>query len=520
MCKQKLTLVTGQSGTAIKKSLEKLGYKYCSVEDTIKNISNIPLNEFFTKPLYIQYRLWEQAFLSIIKNEINNKGIDILTFHASYYHQTKREQFSPVNIRLIFEILKENNLEIDKVIVFIDDIYDVLKRLMDKGQMFDHLLDKEKFSKKDAIYQAIFSIITLLQWREIEICTSRMIANIFKSNIYIIATKHPTFMIKRIFERKKEDLQIFYLSHPISEIRRIARNRLANFIGELNLLIRYLLQNENVVIFYPTSIDEKIIEQKTISHKNYFIPQLGQRWDLPYADKQLLCVEIKEELNTIPPLNPQHYNLKKNDYEKISRCLELLDKFIHQRQILSRDYSLVEQCRNGVIAIRPYFNGERSDGMINELEHNFQLMKKDKTRSFYVFTTLEDNDKYKIEKFIRRFVGDNENILKNVKRKWIKEEFILRKKRNPEILQKLKNEVVGQDFDFTKIQTIDNWRGDYLGKKSIAEQQVIKTLRHEINKDEIGKNIKELKDKTRTTYKFIDDANIDQIRNFLETYIT
>jgi len=50
----------------------------------------------------------------------------------------------------------------------IDDIYDVYRRLIEEGQMFEDIIDK-RMDPVDAIFVSIKNIFALLSWREMEI---------------------------------------------------------------------------------------------------------------------------------------------------------------------------------------------------------------------------------------------------------------------------------------------------------------------------------------------------------------
>jgi len=536
MNEDNIVIVTGQPGTGIKESLKKLKIHYISIEDMIEEIikdssrmQNILGNNqilihdfknFLNQIQDIQCRIWKEAFLSSLR-EIEQsfkkkEKIRVLTFHSIYYHQAKREKYSPVDFKLINNVLSNQNIKIEKVIVFIDDIYDVLRRLMQKGHMFDYLLDENSTSKKEAIFEAIFSLISLLHWREMEISLSRTIANLVGADFFVVATKHPSFMIKKLIEEPTDRLEIFYLSHPISEVRKISKKVLTDFVGKINLICKALI-SKGKIVFFPTSIDEKRIKVKTnsIEGKVYLEPNLDGRWDPPYK-KRALSPKIKNK-KEINPLNPQNFQLneKENDYIEISRCLELLDKFIHERQIISRDYSLIEQCKDGIIAIRPFFNGVRSSGMIGEIKYNFLLKRNNENRQAYIFSQTNDMDKFKLTLLLQKFkeidkIDDKK--AEEIREKWIEEDFYIRMAKNDLIMQKIKEDITGEGFDFSLIQTINpkiktknKWEADHLGQKVKGEEIFLSGIRKELSNDDIGEMIKELENKEEIIYKFFKD---------------
>ena len=81
-----LTLVSGQSGVAIKECIKRLGHDYICIEDEIKNLYKKKFDEFLIQPQSFQYALWSKSFQKIINDKLIDKH-DILTFHSVYYHQ-------------------------------------------------------------------------------------------------------------------------------------------------------------------------------------------------------------------------------------------------------------------------------------------------------------------------------------------------------------------------------------------------------------------------------------------------
>ena len=77
------------------------------------------------------------------------------------------------------------------VIVLIDDCYDIYRRLLGKGEMYEYIKHESKYivNEKeiietlkpfDALIESIMNLLDLLSWREIEIAFSRKIAHCCK----------------------------------------------------------------------------------------------------------------------------------------------------------------------------------------------------------------------------------------------------------------------------------------------------------------------------------------------------
>lgn len=495
--KKEIILVTGQSGIKVRKCLEKLNQQSenkrqtFSIEDRIGDLSNMSFHEFIGSPQYLQYEYWMKAFEQIYEEYFNQqKSAEpiFLTFHAVYYHQKKRELFPPVN----FEALAKLKDRVKMLIVFIDDIYDVYRRLMDKDQMFEDILDDKKMQPLDAIFSSVFNIISLLNWREMEISLSRAIANIVNTKMFVVSTKHPVFMINRLIEMPLDNLKIYYLSHPITAIREEATTFLHSFIGKLESLIEKILEYPDTVLFFPTSIDELIIKREKINKdKYYYYPEFIPRWSHPYKN-QLLSPSLLRKLEKVNPLNPLKYNLNPEKAKPVSNAvshlISLLWNFIYLKQIISRDYSLVEQSENGIIACKPYFEGFRSGGVIGELSYNFLLMKKQSQRKSFIFSCNEDGNKltiYRLFTELYNYLREVPNNLIDKKDKWIRENYDIKQKE--EIRKKLEKDVLPEGYDFNIVQPSDEWKnGDSLAKKTQRKKNVFKKIFEDIQTDEIS----------------------------------
>ncbi len=345
--------------------------------------------EILLENISYQYELWRDAF-----NQIYNLVSDLdetifLTLHGVYYHQDKREFVSPVDLELIVKLKGKVRMLIN----FIDDIYDVYRRLMANGQMYSFVRSLEPL---EALYTSIFNLISILEWRQIEITISRLIARVLDIPMYIVATKHPISMIAKLINIPMEDLSIFYLAHPISSVRKDAMEQLPNFVGELNLFAKTVMDLKNTILFLPGTIDELIIKKKN----DIYLPELLPRWPLPYGKESWISPPLPKALEDINPLNPLNYNIASSSEVKmsVSYLLKLLCDCIGV-QITSRDLSLVEQSKNGVIAYRPYFPYKLSGGIRRELEHNYRLYEKESSRRSIILSVLEDKGKARIKRF-------------------------------------------------------------------------------------------------------------------------
>jgi hypothetical protein len=406
-----------------------------SVEDVMSSISGMSLRKLVMENISEQYTWWQKAWDNVLSSLDSSKRT-FITFHGVYYHQMRREFLSPIDVGRLSKLRGK----VKAIIVLIDDIYDVYRRLMDDGEMFnevvtDPTLDSTGGQNLDdteqtrivrerkalqSLYESPHNLITILEWRQLEIAIARVIGKLLDIPMYIVATKHPTCMVAKLIEKPLENLKIYYLSHPISSIRENASERLVGFIGELNVFLRDILDsNSEIVLFMPSTIDEFRIRNEN----GIYYPECLPRWELPYDEKEKKCLFpiLSTRLSNIKPLNPldldishlnidhPEFNMSNSEVEKSVSCLlKLLLERIRLR-VTSRDLSLVDQCRSGVIAYTPYFPDELSGGVRRELEHNYSLHQEGDSRRSIILSVREEQGKDRI----RLFFNTMESLLTN-----------------------------------------------------------------------------------------------------------
>ena len=248
-----------------------------------------------------QRKRWRNAFQTVSDSLADSQpsGYVFLTLHAVYHHQRRRDYVSAVD----FDLLKSTlGNRVKCVIVLIDDIYDVYLRLLRPGKMFSYIWDQERVETDfDALCESCVNLISLLHWRETEIAFSRLLAALLKVPMYIVATKHPTSILQRLIARPLSSLKVFYLPHPIANVR----GQRPDFVGELNVVVNQIRRAEDRVIFLPDTIDEKRIARNNGTH----LPTLLDRWQLPWDQREFIAPDepTKDEPNK-NPLNPRNYD--------------------------------------------------------------------------------------------------------------------------------------------------------------------------------------------------------------------
>jgi adenylate kinase len=230
-------LFTGISGTGVHASLEKLG-KFIRDKGRIVHI-------FRLEPVMLRMArerrlikktdgivgmlglsrsvlrtLWTDAFRSVMK-EIDrcNKHEDIfLSLHACYYHVRAREFFTVVDEKEL------SRFGPDLVVNLIDDLYYVLRRLSEKRGLFEPVVSSGKTATDFLIH--FVHLFQILNWRSTEtLLTDHLIEASFRGKVpvKVLAVKHPLTTIHKLIYSINPIC--FYLSHPISEPRRMRASR-------------------------------------------------------------------------------------------------------------------------------------------------------------------------------------------------------------------------------------------------------------------------------------------------------
>lgn len=467
MARKDIILFTGQSGIDIINSIEKIGQcnkKVISIEKEMENYTKKNFqDDILPSPPHIIEKYWSETFEDMqLKKKLSEGGKDeyiFLTFHAAYFQTKKTEFISPIDLN----ILKSIASRIKVIIVLIDDCYDIYKRLMNDGKMYDYDRDLKNLSSFDALVTSIINLFLILSWREIEIAFSHQISHCLDNiPIYLIAVKHPKIIFERLVNVPLDQLNFSYFSHSISAIRSSDRLQSGVFYGELYQFTKELISREKMVLFIPDTIDEKRITTEEIDeHVSYFLPdELEKRWALPFAGDKILFSPTPDHLSKINPINPNNYKVTNQIKIKkmISTLLDLLVKKISS-QINSRDHSLVELSKS-IFVYRPYYAYAVPRGVEEELKY-LDLLRTDyseKERKIYMFTTPEDfgrlciNTLFREIKFIR-LETSMKNKLGDLKLKWYEDankisEFSEKRLEKVKIRNDIEK-IIGKEYKFS-----------------------------------------------------------------------
>lgn len=415
---QPLWLITGPSGTGVKQSLNKYaefagreGGPRPTVIDLDEGVARaacaavgeLDLSEdeglrWLLCPRPKLRRIWEDVFQNQVIPDVESareQSPVLLCAHLSYYSHLLREFVLPFRHDLLTDRLSH---KLTGVITLIDDVYDCHRRLS--------RWDNGIFWARDR-GQAIMQLLKCLDWRGIEIMLSDGISascsNEEGSRVphYVFAVKHRLRTFHDLLQGRK---QIVYLSHPISEIRRMYAVGTANDALDLINGIEHFterLRHEHVVV-EPTAIDELRLEQSGGSVTGRLLP----RWPLrnpPDGVDACLAAPCPSEKEVRSCWLPAGWEVDVSEPEQaadVQRMAEVLYDRIY-RQVGARDHYLVEQSQS-LVCYRPLFQGNESSGVKEELQHLGRLRKvaaELRHQPATLYSPLEDKARFAVRQF-------------------------------------------------------------------------------------------------------------------------
>lgn len=467
-----VVIVNGQPGTKIQSCLAKV-----SSREQVHDLDHVLVRVFakstglrlddpslrdslLSKPEEVIDELWLGAAAESVAwveaAVTQSNSAQFLTFHASRYSQSSKGFFSPI----VIDGLKTIRPRVKMVVVLIDDCFDVFKHLVAPGEMFHAGVFGDKVDESAARFKSISDLQLILQWREQEIAASKRLARDMDAPFFVLAVKHPTSVLQRLVERELSALKFFYLSHPITDVRKEPRSRPPSFPAKLCGFAEAVMKHPDIVLFCPATIDELLFERDGNGRLTYD----NRPWQFTWDNRWLHCSPPRE-LRGVNPLNPrgEPWPTSSSELDRISGALEMLTEEI-KSQISSRDIALVRQSSGGIVVHSPLWGGEYSKGIRAELDHHALLADlPDSQRRVLVLETLENIGKFRIQELFAALMSRAlpaekkkalETALKNVDFSWRDDiTRVLRFAHSSLKLEDLQRDllpVLGVDYDFTE----------------------------------------------------------------------
>lgn len=412
----KTVLITGMSGIQIEKSLNKfitdfkdfrtrhqarkpIIIKFDTIVEEVYYEKNpeSPRSHQTWRDIILQQsypkleELWNDAFEKIvllieeIRTSNSNQTI-FINLHSCYYHNRTQEYLSLININKLLRIKPTY------IITFIDDIYEIHHRLTLTGGIYH---DEANATNT----QMILRLLRLLDWRAKETMLSKFIAKNLEIDFYLFAVKHSFDTFSNLVY---EDYKKVYLSHPITEVRRMENrgkdSEVEKIMNEITEISDRL--SATFTTFLPTTIDEFRIKTKPSRNgfsKDYYA-LLTKRWETELYDKPKDLLYWNSGFKDVNQLWHENEEEITRFDEQINHLLETLSDSISD-QVTIRDYSLVEQS-DMLVIYRPVFNGNASGGVREEFKY-YKRIVKDTSRDnlCFIYCPEEDMKQFYVRQF-------------------------------------------------------------------------------------------------------------------------
>lgn len=333
---------------------------------------------------------WQEAFqISVAGLLDSHKSAKlVLACHLTLFSPSRLEFYSPPILR---ELLTSREVKVTRVIVLIDDIYDMHARLSDPGNLYNPVKALQEHSQHATkltggkapgindfsdgemtslgVEITIKNLLRLLHWRRAEMIAAEEMARNLGAELTVLAVKHEMASLTELVVNK--DSVPVYLSHKISEPRGFNMERaraghpnewpeLTNDVNGIAATMRA----QSVILVQPTAIDELRFKSNT-QHKDRldrYSGELADRWPVPNGSIY----------SAISPEAPNHTHMidaSLFDHDRYRHGLFGLLQHTIYDEIAFRDHLLVS-CNAGLLIYRPTAIEPRiSGGVEAEVAH-------------------------------------------------------------------------------------------------------------------------------------------------------
>jgi hypothetical protein len=354
-------------------ALAKIGTTYVkpiNMETVTRNLPRLTVSE-----------LWKKAIARCLKRlEDSGKPVKLLSGHLTYYSSKRSEFYSVVDfLALSGKDNLRNKLQLGKVLLLIDDIYDMYARLQElySVDLIESLIRSLDIDVQNVSKQALArvtmgwqtrNLLHLLSWRNMEPITAENLARQLGADFLIWPVKQLTEAVEKWL---KSEASPIYLSHPITQARREMKSsggKWPEFTQQVNEFQRSFAAHE-ITIVMPTGIDEYRFEVKSQPSRDgpQFTGRLDPRWPNVGKPDQMLYSKPSDAGNLDELLLPKYYDPAKRRLVALnkSRLDSELRSEIHaycqvlvseiDSQISSRDFLIVYYA-DGLLVFRPYYS--------------------------------------------------------------------------------------------------------------------------------------------------------------------
>lgn len=387
-------------------------------------------NQAWPRLLHIMQRLprsevmdlWLEALdnsLVTLRN-ISAQGPRILLCGIMYHSKRRSEFYSPFNLPAFIRLQAREKLNVGRVVMFIDDIYDMYARLSGDDELYERfdtleeelgrVHESEGVKRGDLPFDDCVllscevqtsQLVRLLHWRQLEITAAERTARSIGVDYLLWAVKQGVVAISPWLQGAPTPRA--YVSHPISGPRRqfAVSGSWPAIVEECNAVQGELAKN-GVVAVMPTGIDEyrlakELRPQGAATRRRVRSPRLTDRWPLMPGDllyeqpsgsgapgyEALLTPFVLDgtTLRTVD-VSAEQLNVLDGPLRSLERQIEF--------QVAARDHTIVVHTDH-VIVFRPFFDDPHvSRGVLAEVVHWSELARLEPTRRIAFLHRLVD----------------------------------------------------------------------------------------------------------------------------------
>lgn len=306
---------------------------------------------------------WNDSLAEALVELATHDGDKVLACHLTLYSPSTRETFIPSRPEF-FLGNGEREHDVTRVIVLIDDIYDMYARLSEEGHIFHAPRQEENFKLSMGRFRGLDysdpesaesllvplevrlrTLETLSVWRRSELVYAEALAASLNASFTVFAVKHRFEVLDRIV--REPEIRVAYLSHEITQPRQKNLNTPGVWppiAHEINQLSPSFLEG-GIALIHPTGIDELRLAGQL----------LADRWPLQGIDSEdgHLCYDTPDGFGA-----PEYRDLLAQPGLDVGDDGELevgLRHFVAHvsDEISARDHLLVSSC-DGLVLYRPF----------------------------------------------------------------------------------------------------------------------------------------------------------------------
>lgn len=260
---------------------------------TIRN-----LVEGFPREVMLDY--WNAAYDKTVEELKSDNAPHVVAFHPSFYSARRSELYSTLGR----PIASAAEFRYDHIVLLIDDVYDIQRRLGSPGDIYDlkKRLDRHLLSQKLDAYRegtdaldeqgrvswwqlraenVNATLTEIAMWRRFDMIQAELLSRAHGCRLTVLGVKHPFRSLRQLLSDPKATTTA-YLSHPISRPRRAVLSGSVPSWPDVVLSSNRLgdrLAEAGIDLVMPTSIDEFRVTPSPASESPMQRPyELGARW--------------------------------------------------------------------------------------------------------------------------------------------------------------------------------------------------------------------------------------------------